>query len=48
MPFKYNADGSLDLCFQNSTPGAEKETNWLPARKGPFNLTILTLYAVVV
>ena len=37
MPFQYSPDGSLDLYFQNETPGAEKEANWLPAPKGPFN-----------
>jgi hypothetical protein len=44
MPFKYNADGSLDLYFQNDSPGKDKENNWIPAPKGNFNLT-MRIYA---
>ena len=40
MPFKFNDDGSLDLYFQNESPGKALETNWLPAPKGAFNLTM--------
>jgi hypothetical protein len=44
MPLKHNADGSLDLYFQNESPDADKEVNWLPAPKGAFNL-LMRLYA---
>jgi hypothetical protein len=44
MPFAYNSDGSLDLYFQNESPGKDKEANWLPAPKGAFNLT-MRIYA---
>jgi hypothetical protein len=29
-------DGGLTVYFQNASPGADKEANWLPAPKGPF------------
>jgi hypothetical protein len=43
-PWKCNADGSLDIYFQNESPGKDKESNWLPAPTGAFNLT-MRLYA---
>ncbi|MDB6145577.1 MAG: cell envelope protein [Pseudomonas sp.] len=33
---KRDADGGLTLYLQNTSPGADKEANWLPAPKGPF------------
>lgn len=44
MPFRRNADGSLDLYFQHDSPGEDKEDNWLPAPKSAFNLA-MRLYA---
>jgi hypothetical protein len=41
MPMQINSDGSLDIYLQASSPGADKEANWLPApANGPFNLTV--------
>lgn len=40
---KHHADGSVDLYIQNQSPGAEKESNWLPAPKDKFIL-MLRLY----
>jgi hypothetical protein len=33
---KKDADGGLTLYVQNESPGKDKESNWLPAPKGPF------------
>ncbi|MBN9691875.1 MAG: DUF1254 domain-containing protein [Verrucomicrobia bacterium] len=40
---KPNADGSVDLYIQNESPGADKESNWLPAPKDQFIL-MMRLY----
>jgi hypothetical protein len=42
---KYNADGSLTLYAGAESPGEEKESNWLPAPKGPFSLYIRAYWA---
>ena len=40
---KKNSDGSVDLYIQKDSPGADKESNWLPAPPGKFQL-MLRLY----
>jgi hypothetical protein len=35
-----NPDGSLDLYLQAESPGADKESNWLPAPRGEFQPTM--------
>jgi hypothetical protein len=39
-PLKYNTDGSLDIYIQNVSPGSSKESNWLPAPLGGFNIVL--------
>ncbi|MFD1314272.1 DUF1254 domain-containing protein [Namhaeicola litoreus] len=41
--FKYDKDGGLTFYIQNASPGKDKESNWLPAPKGPFRV-VLRLY----
>lgn len=41
---KANPDGSVDLHIQNESPGAQLESNWLPAPKGPFILMLRTYW----
>jgi hypothetical protein len=40
---KRNPDGSVDLHIQHASPGADRESNWLPAPAGKFIL-MLRLY----
>jgi hypothetical protein len=37
---KSNPDGSVDLYIQKESPGADKESNWLPAPAGKFILML--------
>jgi hypothetical protein len=39
-----NPDGSVDLYLQETSPGKDKEANWLPAPKGKFTL-VLRIYS---
>ncbi len=40
---KKNSDGSLTLYIQRSSPGTDKESNWLPAPNGPIYM-VMRLY----
>jgi hypothetical protein len=40
---KKNPDGSLTLYIQKDSPGADKESNWLPAPNGPIYM-VMRLY----
>ena len=37
---KAEADGSITIYIQQVKPGPEKQSNWLPAPNGNFNLTM--------
>lgn len=37
---KTNPDGSIEIYIQHESPGKDKESNWLPAPSGNFNLTM--------
>ena len=40
---KNNTDGSLDIYIQHTSPGKDRESNWLPSDKNSFHL-ILRMY----
>ena len=45
---KYNSDGSLTIYVQADSPGAENESNWLPAPKdGQFSLYLRSYWPKV-
>jgi hypothetical protein len=38
---QFNPDGSIDISIQHDKPRKDKESNWLPAPTGQFNLLLL-------
>lgn len=38
--FRSNPDGSVELYIQHESSGTDKESSWLPAPAGDFNLTL--------
>lgn len=42
LGLKHNPDGSLDIWIGHESPGAARESNWLPAPAGPFALFMRT------
>jgi hypothetical protein len=36
----FNSDGSLDIYVQHDSPGKDRESNWLPADAGSFNVVM--------
>lgn len=41
---KFNSDGSLDIFVQSESPGADKESNWLPAPRSGLMAPTMRIY----
>ncbi|WP_230329750.1 DUF1254 domain-containing protein [Nocardia aurantiaca] len=39
-PLTYGPDGSLEIYIQHASPGPDRESNWLPAPAGPFQVML--------